>query len=108
MSLMRTLFDLGGTAVNYVRATGLTTTNGKVDGVTAQDVIGGASFSLRARCVINATGVWVDAPGRASDLAARLPAGQPRHPDSQDRRRPRAVRGAVERPHHRWHDRHAA
>ncbi|KAG1087872.1 hypothetical protein G6F40_013617 [Rhizopus arrhizus] len=70
MSLMRTLFDLGGTAVNYVRATGLTTTNGKVDGVTAQDVIGGASFSLRARCVINATGVWVDAVRRMEDKNA--------------------------------------
>ena len=45
LSLMRTLFDLGGTAVNYVRATGLTTTGGKVDGVTAQDALGGASFT---------------------------------------------------------------
>ena len=112
MSLMRTLFDLGGTAVNYVRATGLTMTNGKVDGVTATDALGDAVFTLRARCVINATGVWVDAvrhgrqershhgraqPGRAPDAAARFPAGQARHPDSQDRRRPRAVRGAVER-----------
>ncbi|WAI81230.1 MULTISPECIES: glycerol-3-phosphate dehydrogenase/oxidase [Achromobacter] len=70
MSLMRTLFDLGGTAVNYVRATGLSTSNGKVDGVTAQDVIGGASFSLRARCVINATGVWVDAVRRMEDKNA--------------------------------------
>ena len=58
MSLMRTLFDLGGTAVNYVRATGLTMTNGKVDGVTATDALGDAVFTLRARCVINATGVW--------------------------------------------------
>ena len=57
MSLMRTLFDLGGTAVNYVRATGLTMTNGKVDGVTATDALGDAVFTLRARCVINATGV---------------------------------------------------
>ena len=86
MSLMRTLFDLGGTAVNYVRATGLTMTNGKVDGVTATDALGDAVFTLRARCVINATGVWVDAvrrmeartlhhgraqPGRAPDAAAR-------------------------------------
>ncbi|WP_191578974.1 glycerol-3-phosphate dehydrogenase/oxidase [Achromobacter insolitus] len=71
MSLMRTLFDLGGTAVNYVRATGLTTTNGKVDGVTAEDVIGGASFTLRARCVVNATGVWVDAVRRMEDKNAQ-------------------------------------
>ena len=121
MSLMRTLFDLGGTAVNYVRATGLTMTNGKVDGVTATDALGDAVFTLRARCVINATGVWVDAVRRMEDknaptmvapsqgvhlTAARFPAGQARHPDSQDRRRPRAVRGAVERPHHRRHHRH--
>ena len=70
MSLMRTLFDLGGTAVNYVRATGLTMTNGKVDGVTATDALGDAVFTLRARCVINATGVWVDAVRRMEDKNA--------------------------------------
>lgn len=70
LSLMRTLFDLGGTAVNYVRATGLTTTGGKVDGVTAEDALGGASFTLRARCVINATGVWVDSVRRMEDKNA--------------------------------------
>ena len=71
ISLMRTLFDLGGTAVNYVRATGLTMTNGKVDGVTATDVVGGSTFTLRARCVINATGVWVDAVRRMEDKNAQ-------------------------------------
>lgn len=67
LSLMRTLFDLGGAAVNYVRAIGLTTTGGRVDGVTAQDALGGADFTLRARCVINATGVWVDDVRRMED-----------------------------------------
>ena len=49
---------------------GLTTTGGKVDGVTAQDALGGASFTLRARCVINATGVWVDSVRRMEDKNA--------------------------------------
>ncbi|MCY1229032.1 hypothetical protein D9M72_413820 [compost metagenome] len=47
-------------------------------------------------------------PGRAPDAAAQLPAGRARHPDPQDRRRPGAVRGAMERPHHYRHHRYAA
>ena len=53
-----------------MRATGLTMTNGKVDGVTATDALGDAVFTLRARCVINATGVWVDAVRRMEDKNA--------------------------------------
>ncbi len=71
IALMRTLFDLGGTAVNYVRATGLTTTNGRVDGVMAQDAQGDTTFTLRAKCVINATGVWVDSVRRMEDKNAQ-------------------------------------
>lgn len=70
ITLMRTLFDLGGTAINYVRATGLTQTQNKIDGVTVQDVHSDASFTLRAKCVINATGVWVDSVRRMEDKAA--------------------------------------
>jgi len=61
IALMRTLFDVGGTAVNYMRVTGLSQQGGVISGVTVQDGLGEASFRLRADCVINATGVWVDA-----------------------------------------------
>jgi glycerol-3-phosphate dehydrogenase len=71
MALMRTLFDVGGTAVNYMRVSGLSQSNGVITGVTAQDVIGGETFHLRADCVINATGVWVDAVRQMEDGQAR-------------------------------------
>ena len=91
MSLMRTLFDLGGTAVNYVRATGLTMTNGKVDGVTATDALGDAVFTARAlRDQRHRRSGRRRAPhgrqershhgraqpGRAPDAAARFPPGK--------------------------------
>ncbi|WP_154588826.1 FAD-dependent oxidoreductase, partial [Bordetella pertussis] len=37
IALMRTLYDLGGVALNYARAVGLTRTDGRVDGVTVAD-----------------------------------------------------------------------
>ncbi|MBV7485882.1 glycerol-3-phosphate dehydrogenase/oxidase [Bordetella sp. BOR01] len=72
MALMRTLFDLGGTALNYVRATGLTRNDkGAIDGVVVQDALGDAQYTLRARCVFNATGVWVDSVRRMDDAQAQ-------------------------------------
>ena len=58
IALMRTFEDLGGTAINYVEATGLIEHNGKVAGVHARDVETATLFDLRARVVINATGVF--------------------------------------------------
>jgi glycerol-3-phosphate dehydrogenase len=60
VTLMRTLFDLGGTAVNYMAAASISVSNGRVDGVTARDALTGTTFVLRAKCVVNAAGVWVD------------------------------------------------
>lgn len=60
IALMRTIQDKGGVAINYLRVTELTKTNGKVDGVVAQDTLGSQEFRLKAKAVINATGVFVD------------------------------------------------
>ena len=60
ISLMRTFEDLGGTAINYVEATGLLQNNGKTIGIAARDVEGGDSFDLQAKVVINATGIHAD------------------------------------------------
>jgi glycerol-3-phosphate dehydrogenase len=60
VALMRTLFDLGGVAINYMQATGLNQGKGRIDGVTARDALTGTSFVLHAKCVVNAAGVWVD------------------------------------------------
>lgn len=77
MALMRTLFDLGGTAVNYVRAAGLlrgTDTHsgkGTIGGVIVQDVLSGTEYTVRGKCVVNATGVWVDSVRRMDDSQAQ-------------------------------------
>ena len=60
ITLLQTIFDQGGMAVNYVSVTGLLKDNGKVSGVVARDVEAGKEFSLHAKAVVNATGVFVD------------------------------------------------
>jgi glycerol-3-phosphate dehydrogenase len=57
ITLVRTLQDLGGVAINYVAATGLIERGGKVAGVSARDLEGGAEFDIQAHAVINASGV---------------------------------------------------
>ncbi len=46
--------------VNYCAATGLLHDGGHVTGLTCEDRETGRAYTLRARCVINAAGVWVD------------------------------------------------
>ena len=70
--LAQTLFDRGGVAVNYARVARLIKENGRMKGVVAQDLEGGAEFELRARVVINATGVFTDSLRRL-DEAGCLP-----------------------------------
>ena len=60
MALARTAAQQGALLLNYLPVTGLLQENGKVCGLALQDAISGANVSVRARCVVNATGVWVD------------------------------------------------
>ncbi|MES2934438.1 MAG: glycerol-3-phosphate dehydrogenase/oxidase, partial [Pseudomonadota bacterium] len=71
IALMRTVFDQGGVALNYCKVTGLIKESGKVAGVLAQDAESGEQFSLRAKVVINATGVWVDAVRQMDNVGAK-------------------------------------
>jgi glycerol-3-phosphate dehydrogenase len=71
ITLLRTLLDLGGTALNYAPVTGVLKTNGKVSGVSCQDLEGKETFELRAKVVINATGVFADAVRRLDDPQAK-------------------------------------
>lgn len=61
LALARTAATRGALLVNYCAATGLTHDNGKLTGLVCQDSETGQSIALRAGCVINAAGVWVDA-----------------------------------------------
>ncbi len=69
VSLMRTVLDLGGLALNYLPVTALRHAGGKVAGVDAQDAETGERFSIAARVVINAAGVWSDDVRRLDEPA---------------------------------------
>jgi glycerol-3-phosphate dehydrogenase len=60
VSLLRTFEDLGGTAINYVEATGLVQHSGKVAGVKLRDCESDVRFEIRAKAVVNATGVFTE------------------------------------------------
>jgi glycerol-3-phosphate dehydrogenase len=76
ITLLRTLFDLGGTALNYAPVTALLKTAGRVQGVIAADTETGTIIEAAAQVVINATGVFADAvrqmdePGAAAVVTA--------------------------------------
>ena len=59
--LARTALARGALVLNHIEATGLLRAGGQVRGVQVRDAETGAATSVRARCVVNATGVWVDA-----------------------------------------------
>ena len=61
VALARTALQRGALVVNHCAVTGLLRESGQVRGVAVQDRETGVVISLRARCVVNATGVWVDA-----------------------------------------------
>jgi len=60
LALARTAAAKGAIVLNHCPVTALVREGGKVVGVSARDAVTGASFSVRAACVVNATGVWVD------------------------------------------------
>ncbi|MES2946343.1 MAG: glycerol-3-phosphate dehydrogenase/oxidase [Pseudomonadota bacterium] len=60
LALARTAAAQGALLVNYCAALGLTYEGGKVSGLQAQDQETGNILDIKAGCVVNATGVWVD------------------------------------------------
>jgi glycerol-3-phosphate dehydrogenase len=59
--LARSAAVRGALVLNHVSVTALEREGGKLQGLRAQDAFSGESFSVRAKCFVNATGVWVDA-----------------------------------------------
>lgn len=60
ITLLRTLEDHGGVALNYAPVVGLLQEGGQVVGARFRDAETGQDHEVRARAVVNATGVWVD------------------------------------------------
>ncbi|MCC8034404.1 MAG: glycerol-3-phosphate dehydrogenase/oxidase [Rikenellaceae bacterium] len=71
VNLMQTAVEQGADVLNYVKVTSLTKdTTGKVDGLEAVDMIDNTKYAIRARSVINATGIFVDEILRLDDPSA--------------------------------------
>jgi glycerol-3-phosphate dehydrogenase len=60
ITLVRTLQDLGGTAINYLRVIGLLHRNGRTTGVEVEDTETGDRFSIESKVVVNATGIQAE------------------------------------------------
>ena len=77
LALARTAALEGALLVNYCEVTGLRYEQGQVSGLDCRDTLGGQVFAIAAKCVVNATGVWVDAlrqlDGEAQPGASRQP-----------------------------------
>lgn len=61
----------GAVVLNHAEVTGLTSERGAATGATVRDLIGGATASVRARVLVNATGPWTDAIRRLEDPGAK-------------------------------------
>jgi glycerol-3-phosphate dehydrogenase len=70
ITLAQTVADLNGVAANYVKVLSLLKQNHRVCGVTVRDLESGKEFEVRARAVVNATGVFSDEVRRLDDHAA--------------------------------------
>jgi glycerol-3-phosphate dehydrogenase len=60
LALARTAASQGALLVNYCPVTQLLYSGGKLTGLACRDAESGREFTVRATCVVNATGVWVD------------------------------------------------
>lgn len=60
LALARTAIAQGACVLNYCRVDEISHVDGRVDGLRATDVETGRKLAVRARCVVNAGGVWVD------------------------------------------------
>jgi glycerol-3-phosphate dehydrogenase len=67
VNLAQTIFDLGGTAINYMQVTDILKNNGRISGAVAADQETGREYKIGARVVVNATGIFTDMIRRMDD-----------------------------------------
>ncbi len=82
LALARTAADRGALVVNHCPVEALHHEGGRITGLRARDTETGETFELQTRCVVNATGVWVDGV-RDLDRAPGDGAGSPMVSPSQ-------------------------
>jgi len=72
IALAQTCVDYGGTVINYMEVTDLTKDNENlIDGLKAKDVESGTLHEIKAKAVVNATGVWADSVMQMDDPEAK-------------------------------------
>lgn len=71
MTLALTMHDLGGSPVNHMQVLSLVKEDGKVCGVVALDKLTGKEYTIRARSVVNATGIFTDSIRQMDNPAAK-------------------------------------
>ena len=60
VALARTAAAKGAVVLNHCPVTSLQREGGKLTGLVARDAITGTELRIAAKCIVNATGVWVD------------------------------------------------
>jgi glycerol-3-phosphate dehydrogenase len=70
IALARTFAGLGGAALNHAPVVGFSRRDGRISAVIARDDETGEELAVKARVVINATGVYADAVRRLDDPGA--------------------------------------
>ncbi|HEX9973618.1 MAG TPA: FAD-dependent oxidoreductase, partial [bacterium] len=71
INMAETAVEQGATLLNYTKVTSLIKSEGWVCGVEAKDLENEETYSLHARVVINATGVFTDSVRRMDDSEAK-------------------------------------
>lgn len=67
IALAQTAVNQGGIVLNYTRVEKLTRSEGRVDGLVFRDLESDTPYEVRARAVINATGIFTDEMRRLDD-----------------------------------------
>jgi len=60
LALAQTAIEHGATVLNYTRVVKLLYTDGKVSGATVRDEESGTEYTIQAKAIINATGIFTD------------------------------------------------
>lgn len=72
ISLAHTIDKQGGTVINYMKWDSFVYTNDLVSGIKATDQLTNTTFTLHAKSVVNATGVFAENILRADDPTAKI------------------------------------
>lgn len=70
IALARTAHAHGGVVANYARVTAMTRQNGRLTGAIVADQVSGREYTVRAKTVVNAAGIFADDLRRMDDPEA--------------------------------------